>query len=101
MRIASIARRAAGSWQRTAGGVLIVFGSLALLTAATGAARGAIARDDARSRWAEREAERAVTGGRRMAEGDRRAVIARGEPVARLAAPRIGLDEIVVEGVGD
>ena len=101
MRIPSLARGPLGSWQRTAGSALIVIGSVALLTAGTTAARGAIARDEARSRWADLEAERAAAGGRRAATGARREAIARGTPVARLVAPRIGLDEIVVEGVGD
>ena len=101
MRIPSLARGRWGSWQRTAGSALIVLGSVALLTAGTSAARGAIARDEARSRWAELEAERAAAGGRRVATGARRVTVARGTPVARLVAPRIGLDEIVVEGVGD
>jgi sortase A len=101
MRIPSRVRGRGRSWQRTAGSVLIVLGSVALLSAGTSAARGAIARDDARARWAELDAKRAAAGGRRVATASRRDAIARGTPVARLVAPRIGLDEIVVEGVGD
>ena len=75
-------------------------GALLLIGSATSVARGAIARDAARARWAEIEAARAVagaklsTGGARWSEG-------RGTPVGRLTIPRLGLDEVVVEGVGD
>ena len=101
MHIPTAARGRLGSLRRTAGSAMIALGAVALLTAGTSVARGAIARDDARSRWAELEAERAAAGGRRIAVGARRETIARGTPVARLVAPSIGLDEIVVEGVGD
>ncbi len=93
--------RLAQRWQRAAGGGLIVVGSILLLTAATSAARGAIARDAARTRWAELEAERAVDGGRRAVTREARTAVARGTPVARLVIPRAGLDEIVVEGVSN
>jgi len=79
---------------------LIVCGALLLIGSATSVARGAIARDAVRSRWAEMEAERSAvraklsTGGARWSE-------ARGTPVARVIIPRLGLDEVVVEGVGD
>ncbi|HEX6051229.1 MAG TPA: class D sortase [Gemmatimonadaceae bacterium] len=91
----------ASQWKRSVGGGMIVLGSLLLLTAGTSAARGAIARDAARTRWAELEAERAVAGGRRAVTRSGRTAIMRGTPVARLVIPRIGLDEIVVEGVSD
>lgn len=94
-------RRRAPRWQRAVGGGLIVLGSVLLLTAATSAARGAIARDAARTRWAELEAERAVDRGRRAVAREGRTAIARGTPVARVVIPRLGLDEIIVEGVSD
>jgi sortase A len=93
--------RVATRTRRAAGGVLIVVGSVLVLTAGASAARGAIARDAARTRWAELEAERAVVGGRRAVTRAGREAFARGTPVARLVIPRIGLDEIVVEGVSD
>ncbi|HTK50473.1 MAG TPA: class D sortase [Gemmatimonadaceae bacterium] len=86
--------------RRAASSALIVSGALLLIGSATSVARGAIARDAARARWAEIEAARAVagaklsTGGARWSEG-------RGTPVGRLTIPRLGLDEVVVEGVGD
>ena len=86
--------------RRVASSALIVCGALLLIGSATSVARGAIARDAARARWAEMEAERSAvraklsTGGARWSE-------ARGTPVARVIIPRLGLDEVVVEGVGD
>jgi len=79
---------------------LIVCGALLLIGSATSVARGAIARDAARSRWAEMEAERAVVGAK-LSTGGARWSEARGTPVARVIIPRLGLDEVVVEGVGD
>ena len=79
---------------------MIVCGALLLIGSATSVARGAIARDAARSRWAEMEAERAVVGAK-LSTGGARWSEARGTPVARVIIPRLGLDEVVVEGVGD
>lgn len=79
---------------------MIVCGALLLIGSATSVARGAIARDAARARWVEIEAERAVAGAR-MSTGGARWSEARGTPVARVTVPRLGLDEVVVEGVGD
>jgi len=86
--------------RRTASSALIVCGALLLIGSATSVARGAIARDAARSRWAEMEAERAVVGAK-LSTGGARWSEARGTPVARVIIPRLGLDEVVVEGVGD
>jgi len=86
--------------RRTASSALIVCGALLLIGSATSVARGAIARDAARARWAEMEAERAVVGAK-LSTGGARWSEARGTPVARVIIPRLGLDEVVVEGVGD
>ena len=94
-------RSGAGAWQRRGGTLLVAVGATLLLTAGASAARATLARDAARARWAELEAQRAVAGGRLVAKPGAREVIARGTPVARLTVPRLGLDEIVVEGVGD
>jgi len=72
-----------------------------LLSAGASIARGAISRDAARSRWAELEAKRAVAGGRAAASAGSHWATAPGTPVARLVIRRIGLDEVVVEGVSD
>ena len=88
-------------WQRRAGTALVAVGVLVVLTAGASVARAMLARDAARARWAELEAARAVDGGRLAVKPGARLTIARGMPVARLVIPRLALDEIVVEGVGD
>jgi len=99
-------QRAAGDrtdvrWQRRAGTALVGLGALLILTAGASVARGMLARDAARARWAEFEAQRAVDGGRLAVKPGARLTIGRGVPVARLVIPRLALDEIVVEGVGE
>jgi len=71
-----------------------------LVASAASIARGAIARDAARARWAEIEAQRSVAGARLATTGAQWSA-ARGTPVARVVIPRLGLDEVVVEGVSD
>ncbi len=90
--------------RRTLGFALTTVGVLLVLFVSTVYARGALARDAARARWDSDEAKRAMRDG----ELDVADVTApgaatrhvRGSPVARLAIASIGLDEIVVEGVG-
>ncbi len=87
--------------RRRVGALLYLIGGALLLHTGSTYARGALARGDARAAWERAEAQRAVRQSRLIdlgATGDR---IARGAPVARLVIPSIGLDEIVVEGVGD
>jgi len=60
-----------------------------------------MARDAARTRWAELEAQRAAVGARATLAGNVGWAAALGSPVARLIIPRLGLDEVVVEGVGE
>lgn len=91
--------RPRGRWAASA--LPIAGGAMLLIVSATSIARGAIARDAARSRWAELEAVRAVRAGRSRAGASNGWSTARGTPVARLVIPRLGLDEVVVEGVGD
>ena len=79
---------------------LIVCGALLLIGSGASVARGAIARDAARARWAEIEAGRAVAGAKLSTAGAPWSD-ARGTPVARVMIPRLGLDEVVVEGMGD
>ena len=83
-----------------ASNALIVCGALLLIASGASIARAAIARDAVRARWAEIEAGRAVAGARLSTSGARWSS-ARGTPVARVMIPRLGLDEVVVEGVGD
>ena len=87
--------------RRAASNLLIVVGALFLVAGAASIARGAIARDAARSEWEELEAGRAVTGARKTLGIGGTWTAARGTPVARLVIPRLDLDEVVVEGVGD
>jgi sortase A len=86
---------------RAASTSLIVVGTALLLISVASVARGAIARDTARSRWAEIEAQHAAIGARANASGHPAWTASIGTPVARLVIPRIDLDEVVVEGVGD
>jgi sortase A len=92
--IRSLDRRQAVSF------VLVGLGSCLLVGSAVSVARGAIARDAARTRWAELEAQRSARGARALV-GQARWAIALGSPVARLVIPKLDLDEVVVEGVGD
>jgi len=87
--------------RRAASTVLIAGGSILLAASVASAARGAFARDAARSRWAELAASRAATGARATMDGGMSWAAAPGAPVARLIIPRLGLDEVVVEGVGE
>jgi len=87
--------------RRAVSGVLIVGGSILLVAAGGSATRSAMARDAARSRWAELEARRAVVDGRASLTRHGHGPLARGTPMARLQVPRLGVDEVVVEGVGE
>lgn len=85
---------------RRVGNVMVVAGAGLVLISVASVARGAIARDSARSRWAQIEAARAAAGARATVTGANWAV-ASGAPVARLTIPRLELDEVVVEGVDE
>jgi LPXTG-site transpeptidase (sortase) family protein len=87
--------------RRRVGALLyLVGGALLLLTGST-YARGAFARSEARAAWERAEAQRAVRDARLVDLGYEKSLVRPGTPVARLIIPSIGLDEIVVEGVGD
>jgi len=63
---------------------------------------GALNADHARSEWESAEAKSTVALARSTAlRAGARETIATGAPVARLVIPRLALDEIVLEGVGD
>lgn len=87
--------------RRRVGALLYVVGGALLLHTGTTYARGALARSDARAAWERAEAQRAVRESRLIDFGESEGPVVRGAPVARLMIPSIGLDEIVVEGVGD
>ena len=80
---------------------LVAAGTVLLAIDATALVRGAIARDAARTRWAELEAERSARGGRSFVDPAADWATAPGAPVARLLIPKIALDEVVVEGVDE
>ena len=80
---------------------LVAVGSCLLVVSAASVARGAIARDAARTRWAEIEAQRAALGGRAFLRDEVGWTTTPGSPVARLFIPKLGLDEVVVEGVSE
>ncbi|MGH7616878.1 MAG: class D sortase [Gemmatimonadaceae bacterium] len=85
---------------RRALGIVFVAGGVFMLSlAATRYAEGAIAADGARQEWDEHAARRTVMFARSFATHYDRVPIAEGTPVARLVIPKIGLDEIVLEGV--
>jgi len=89
---------------RIAGAGLCIAGAVLIGHAGFGYARGAYQADLARQEWEARQAQSAVAAAReRVANSVTFASrsVAPGTPVARLRIPRIGLDEIVIEGVGD
>ena len=89
---------------RIAGAGLCIAGAVLIGHAGFRYARGAYQADLARQQWEARQAQSAVAAAReRVANSVAFAsrTVALGAPVARLRIPRIGLDEIVVEGVGD
>ena len=89
---------------RLAGVGLCIAGAVLVGHAGLRYATGAYRADLARQRWEEQQARSAVAAAReRVANGVTFANrnLAVGAPVARLRIPRIRLDEIVVEGVGD
>ena len=89
-------RRSAGALLCLAGGALIAYAGYHY-------AAGWYRADQARAAWDERDARAQVAIARARAEaalpGTIEGVLP-GAPVARLVIPRIGLDEIVLEGVG-
>jgi sortase A len=86
--------------RRVVSNTLIAGGAMLLVVSAASMARGAIARDTARARWAEIEAQRSVAGARLVTTSAPWSA-ARGTPIARVIISRLGLDEVVVEGVSD
>ena len=87
--------------RRRAGVLLYLVGGALLLHAGSTYARGALARSEARSAWEQADARRAVSDARTIDLDGGDALVRQGSPIARLLIPAIGLDEVVVEGVGD
>ena len=87
--------------RRAAGAALCVVGGLMVSFAAVRYAMGSYRAAQSRVAWEEQEASRQVALARlRVGAYTAAEVVAPGAPVARLVIPRIGLDEIVLEGVG-
>lgn len=85
--------------RRWLGRLLTLAGALLLAFVATTYARGAVRQERARAQWEAHAAHAAALSARLAAAVPERSFLARGAPVARLRIPRIGLDEIVLEGV--
>jgi LPXTG-site transpeptidase (sortase) family protein len=87
---------------RMAGHTLLIVGGLLISFAGSRYAVGAVVQDEARRVWEAANAHAALNAARSLAlvEGDHAAPVV-GAPVARLVIPRIGLDEIVLEGIDD
>jgi sortase A len=77
-----------------AGGVLTTFAGSRYVS-------GAAAQDRARSEWEAMAASAAFESATASAMRDREVAVVHGAPVARLLIPKIGLDEIVLEGIDD
>src|SRR5687768_5168673 len=82
---------------------LIAVGAFGLCAAAANYGQAHLARSEARAAWAAIEARSAVSTVLASLDASVQSAgeLAPGAPVARLTIPRIGLDEIVVEGVGN
>jgi sortase A len=88
--------------KRQLGLSLVIAGGLMLSFAGGRYAIGAVRADSAREAWDQSEARAAVARARNAAlhHGTTGAIVP-GAPVARIVAPKIGLDAIVLEGVDD
>ena len=99
--IVQMLRHRAGVFRRFVGGALCVAGGLMVAYAVSRYAIGIYRADAARQAWEERQAAAQVALTRTRALGQvGQERVAVGAPVARLLIPRIGMDEIVLEGVG-
>src|SRR5690242_19727903 len=89
--------------RRTVGLILYMVGALLLLDVGVTYARGLMASDAARAAWAREQAHRSVLSTKRELAGTPASNVGLplGAPMAQLFIPKLGLDEIVVEGVGD
>jgi len=90
--------------RRVLAAALCVAGASMILYIGTRYATGVYRSDMARRQWDEQLAQTSVAQARAKAAGVAASALRRvamGAPVARLRIPRIRLDEIVIEGVGD
>ena len=90
-----------GRLRRRVGGALVAGGLLLVTFASTRYAEGAVRADRVREQWEIQRARAAVAKLRQGSAYQHGASgFEPGAPVARLRIPRLGLDEIVIEGVG-
>jgi sortase A len=87
-------RRRLGFALMIAGGVMTTFAGSRYVS-------GAAAQDRARREWEAMSARAAFDEAFAATNGGRTVAIVHGAPVARLQIPKIGLDEIVLEGIDD
>jgi len=88
--------------RKTFGYVFYIAGGLLLSFAVGRYTLGVVRADQARQTWDSAEAKAAVALARSVAfHHGRREPIVDGAPIAHLVIPRLDLDEIVLEGVGD
>lgn len=87
-------RRRVGFVVMLAGGVLTTFAGSRYVS-------GAAAQDRARAEWEAMGARAAFEGVAAYAAREHQGAPAHGAPVARLIIPKVGMDEIVLEGVDD
>jgi sortase A len=90
--------------RRLAGALLAAFGLGLLLFVGASYARAYEARERAHARWDEITSEgaaRSVGSGTSTSDSSTSYDSALGDPVGRIMIPAVGLDEIVVEGVGE
>jgi LPXTG-site transpeptidase (sortase) family protein len=88
--------------RRTLGALLCAVGAGILVYAGAAYARAAIERDRVRTAWEAMQARAAVVAARAALDRSVGArTLAHGAPIGRLEIPAIGLDEVVVEGVGE
>jgi sortase A len=91
-----------GLVKRFVGSIMLVTGAVLLTAAAGDVAAAALARDRARSAWDQLTARQAVEATELAIAPDKSlSAVRSGAPMARLMIPRLGLDEVVVEGVRD
>ena len=88
--------------RRAAGALLTLTGAGLLLFAGVGYARGHLARERARAQWEKLSGPMDAPAAELAApESTTSYHTAPGEPVGRISIPAVGLDEIVLEGVGE
>jgi sortase A len=91
-----------GTVRKPLGYIFFIVGALLLSFSFGRYVSGALDADRARAAWESAEAKSTLALARSaMRRAGAREVIAAGAPVARLVIPRLALDEIVLEGVGD